>query len=80
MSYGEISQDTGRTSRVSQFLRSLTGITLTTRRRNRLDVSAMPDDVLDDIGLSHEDRPSDLRDINLMNASIRSGIIFPRPC
>ena len=80
MRYAEVSRDTGQVSRISRFPRVLTFLGRTIVRRSRLDVRSMPDDLLDDIGLSPEDRLSDLRDINLMNASIRSGIILPRPC
>lgn len=80
MSYAEIRRDTGQVSRITQFLRVLDIVACAISRRHRLDLQSMPDDLLDDIGLSPEDRLSDLRDINLMNASIRSGIILPRPC
>jgi uncharacterized protein YjiS (DUF1127 family) len=80
MRHAEISQDTGQASRIAGFLRFLRGITSANTHRNRLNVNAMPDALMDDIGLSPDDRVSDLRDINLMNASIRSGIILPRPC
>jgi len=80
MRYAEMSCDTNQRSVISGFFRLLEIVTSATSRRNRVNLQSMPDDLLDDIGLSRDDRFSDLRDINLMNASIRSGIILPRPC
>lgn len=79
MSYSEIGHNTGQSQRILRFFRFLE-FAQATSRRNRLDLQSTPDDILDDIGLSPEDRLSDLRDIDLMDANIRSGIILPRPC
>ena len=47
-------------------------------RRDRLDARSLPDDLIRDIGLSPDDIAME-REINLANANLRAGVIFPRP-
>jgi hypothetical protein len=44
------------------------------------DIGSMPDHLRRDIGLAAGGHDSTDRDISMMNVTLRSGIIFPRPC
>jgi uncharacterized protein YjiS (DUF1127 family) len=80
MSHSETSRGIGRIEKMPRLLSLLMTMMPTRRRHLTLDDVAMSDHLLHDIGISPHYRNSDLRDINMMDATIRSGILLPRPC
>lgn len=80
MSYPYTSCDIGRVEKIPLLLSLLMAMMPTRQRHLTLDGAAMSDHLLHDIGISPHYRGSDLRDINMMDATIRSGILLPRPC
>lgn len=61
-----------------KFFTLLRDVILDAFRRDRLDARSLPDDLIRDIGLSPDDIAIE-REINMANANLRAGIIFPRP-
>lgn len=80
MSDCEIDVNAGTSPRHPRLSILLAYMTSGLGRRRPLDIGSMSDHLRRDIGLPADHHSANDRDINVMNVTLASGAIFPRPC